>query len=62
MLSNMYADDAADVLNELDDEQAVSYLTMMDDEAANEIQELLHYEEYTAGSIMTTEFIAIRSK
>jgi magnesium transporter len=59
MLSNMYADDAVDVLNELDKEQVASYLTIMDDEAAQEIKELLHYEEYTAGSIMTTEFISI---
>ncbi|MGG4267299.1 magnesium transporter [Peribacillus simplex] len=61
MLSHMYADDAADVLNEINDEQAVSYLTIMDDEAASEIQELLNYEEYTAGSIMTTEFIAVEA-
>ncbi|WP_260398859.1 magnesium transporter [Peribacillus simplex] len=61
MLSHMYADDAADVLNEINDEQAVSYLTIMDDEAASEIKELLNYEEYTAGSIMTTEFIAIEA-
>lgn len=59
MLGHMYADDAVDVLNELDKEQVVSYLTIMDDEAAKEIKELLHYEAYTAGSIMTTEFIAI---
>ena len=59
MLGNMYADDAVDVLNELDKEQVVTYLTIMDEEAADEIKELLHYEEYTAGSIMTTEFIAI---
>ncbi|MGM9923945.1 MAG: magnesium transporter [Bacillus sp. (in: firmicutes)] len=59
MLAEMYADDAVDVLNELDKEQVVTYLTIMDDEAAKEIRELLHYEEYTAGSIMTTEFIAI---
>lgn len=61
MLSSMYADDAADVLNELDEAKANSYMTMMDDEAAQEVQELLHYEEYTAGSIMTTEFIAVES-
>ncbi|MFC3884423.1 magnesium transporter [Bacillus songklensis] len=61
MLSHMYADDAVDVLNELDKEQAASYLTIMDDEAAQEIKELLHYEEYTAGSIMTTEFISIQA-
>ncbi|WP_409304677.1 magnesium transporter [Peribacillus sp. SCS-155] len=59
MLSHMYADDAVDVLNELDKDQAVSYLTIMDNEAAQEIKELLHYAEYTAGSIMTTEYIAI---
>ncbi|RFU64111.1 magnesium transporter [Peribacillus glennii] len=62
MLSHMYADDAADVLNELDKNQAVSYLTIMDDEAAQDIKDLLRYEEYTAGSIMTTEFIAISAK
>jgi magnesium transporter len=61
MLSEMYADDAADVLNELDKDQAASYLTIMDDDAAQEIKELLHYDEYTAGSIMTTEFIAIHA-
>jgi magnesium transporter len=59
MLSNMYADDAVDVLNELDKDQVASYLTIMNDEAAQEIKDLLHYEEYTAGSIMTTEFISI---
>lgn len=61
MLSHMYADDAVDVLNELDKDQAASYLTIMDDDAAEEIRELLHYEEYTAGSIMTTEYIAIHA-
>ncbi|MFC0046023.1 magnesium transporter [Metabacillus iocasae] len=61
MLSEMYADDAVDVLNELDKEQVASYLTIMDDESAKEIKDLLHYEEYTAGSIMTTEFVAIHA-
>ncbi|WP_394136746.1 magnesium transporter [Cytobacillus oceanisediminis] len=59
MLSQMYADDAVDVLNELDKDQVVSYLTIMDDESAKEIKDLLHYEEYTAGSIMTTEFVSL---
>lgn len=59
MLAQMYADDAVDVLNELEKDQVVSYLTIMDDEAAQEIKDLLHYEEKTAGSIMTTEFVAI---
>lgn len=59
MLSNMYTDDAVDVLNELNKEQVASYLTIMDKSSAQEIKHLLHYEEYTAGSIMTTEFVSI---
>src|SRR5690606_13757951 len=47
MISKMYVDDAVDVLNELEKNQVVSYLTIMDEEAAQEIKELLHYEEYT---------------
>lgn len=60
MLGEMYADDAVDVLNELEADQVASYLTLMEDESSKEIRELLHYEEETAGSIMTTEFVAIR--
>ncbi|MEK4228503.1 magnesium transporter [Solibacillus sp. FSL H8-0538] len=59
MLSFMYTDDAVDVLNELDNEQRESYLEMMDSETVDEINELLAYEEYTAGSIMTTEYVSI---
>lgn len=59
VLSEMPADDAVDILNELDKEQMVSFLTIMDKEAQSEIKGLLHYEEKTAGSIMTTEFVSI---
>ncbi len=59
MLSFMYADNAVDVLNELEDAQVASYLNIMDKESAQEIKDLLDYEEYTAGSIMTTEYVAI---
>lgn len=59
MLSYMYADNAVDVLNELGKDQVASYLSIMDKESADEIKDLLHYEEYTAGSIMTTEYVAI---
>ncbi|WP_422123730.1 magnesium transporter [Planococcus sp. X10-3] len=59
LLSFMYRDDAVDVLNNLSKDQVASYLTIMPKEAAQEIKDLLHYEEYTAGSIMTTEFVAI---
>ncbi|GAB3059794.1 magnesium transporter [Virgibacillus ainsalahensis] len=59
VLSEMAADNAVDILNELEKDQVASFLTIMDHEAANEIKQLLHYEEKTAGSIMTTEFVAV---
>ncbi|MDR0921397.1 MAG: magnesium transporter [Lactobacillales bacterium] len=59
MLSEMYSDNAADLLATLTDKQADDYLGLMDVEDANDIKELMHYEENTAGSIMTTEFVAI---
>ena len=59
IFSEMPADDAVDILNELDKEKVVSYLTIMGKESANEIKQLLHYEEKTAGSIMTTEYVVL---
>lgn len=59
MFANMFADNAVDILNQLDKAQVVSYLTLMDQEAAEEIKALLHYEEFTAGSIMTTEYVVV---
>lgn len=61
MLSEMSADDAADVLYELDETKADNYLTMMDDEVAQDVQKLLSHKEYTAGSLMTTEFISVEA-
>lgn len=59
VFAHMAADDAVDILNELDKDKVASFLTLMDQEAASEIKDLLHYEEKTAGSIMTTEFVAL---
>lgn len=59
MMTYMYADDVVDVLNELDEDHRESFLQLMDSETADEINELLSYEEYTAGSIMTTEYVSI---
>ncbi|WP_262173693.1 magnesium transporter [Saccharococcus sp. Marseille-Q5394] len=59
MISQMFVDNAVDVLKELDKAQIASYLTLMNKEAAAQIKSLLHYEEYTAGSIMTTEYVSI---
>ncbi|PID17290.1 MULTISPECIES: magnesium transporter [unclassified Sporosarcina] len=59
MISYMFVDNAVDVLKELDKKKVVSYLTLMDKEAAVQIKALLHYEEHTAGSIMTTEYVTV---
>lgn len=59
MLSEMYTDNAVDLLNTLDKKNKAKYLSLLDTEAASEIKELLHYEDETAGAIMTTEFVSI---
>ncbi|WP_339251262.1 magnesium transporter [Sporosarcina sp. FSL W8-0480] len=59
MISYMFVDNAVDVLKELDKSQIATYLTLMNKDAAAQIKSLLHYEEYTAGSIMTTEYVSI---
>lgn len=59
MLSEMYTDNAVDLLNTLEKKQVAKYLSLMDPESAGEIRELLHYEDDTAGSIMTTEYVSI---
>lgn len=59
MLSEMFTDNAVDLLNTLEKRQVAKYLSLMDSESASEIRELLHYEDDTAGSIMTTEYVSI---
>ncbi|UOQ86498.1 magnesium transporter [Gracilibacillus salinarum] len=61
ILEYMSTDDAVDILNELDKNKVASFLTIMDKRSSEEIKELLHYEEKTAGSIMTTEFVVIHT-
>ncbi len=45
VLAEMATDDAVDVLNEMEKDMVASFLTIMDNTAANEIKKLLHYEE-----------------
>lgn len=59
VLAKMPVDDAVDILNEMTKEEVASFLSLMSDASANEIKELLHYEEKTAGSIMTTEYVSL---
>lgn len=61
MLAEMYTDNAVDTLNQLDKKDVAKYLSLMNKEDAREIRHLLHYEDETAGSIMTTEFVSIEA-
>ncbi len=59
ILENMSSDDAVDILNTFKNEEIASYLALINREEAADIRSLLQYEEKTAGSIMTTEYIAV---
>lgn len=59
VLAEMKVDDAVDILKELDNDEVASFLALMNHKVAKEIKALLHYEEKTAGSIMTTEYVSI---
>lgn len=61
VFSEMASDDAVDILNQLDKDKVASFLTIMGKEDAQEIKDLLHYEEKTAGSIMTTEYVSLKA-
>ncbi|MDR0614748.1 MAG: CBS domain-containing protein, partial [Lactobacillales bacterium] len=60
MISNMYSDNAADLLHQVGNQKIISdYLKRMDQDDASTIQDLMHYQDDTAGAIMTREFISI---
>lgn len=59
ILSKMNVDDAVDTLNHMKPSQSASYLSQMEPRAAEELAGFLLYRDETAGSIMTTEFIAV---
>ncbi|MBN2805740.1 MAG: magnesium transporter, partial [Prolixibacteraceae bacterium] len=56
----MDTDDAADVIGELPDEKREEVLNYIDDaEHAGDIQDLLNYDEDSAGGIMAAELVAV---
>ena len=58
VLSELYADDAADLVEEMPANVVKRILKQADPELRADINELLKYPEDSAGSIMTTEFVA----
>lgn len=61
VLEDMSYDNAVDIMNNLSKQKIVSLLTLMNKDDAKEIKALLHYEEDTAGGIMTTEYISLKA-
>jgi flagellar motility protein MotE (MotC chaperone)/sporulation protein YlmC with PRC-barrel domain len=59
ILEEMPPDEAADVLQELPSETSAEVLADMEKDEANEVRELLGFEENTAGALMTTEYVAV---
>ncbi|MDI6878118.1 MAG: CBS domain-containing protein [Desulfitobacteriaceae bacterium] len=58
ILEEMEQDEAVDLLAELTNEDSDQLLSLMDHEDASDLRELLEYEEGTAGSMMTTDYLA----
>ena len=60
VLDELYADDAADIVEEMPANVVKRILKNADPEMRNTINQLLRYEESSAGSIMTTEYVSLR--
>ena len=61
IVETMPADEAVDLLGDLSKEQREDVLERLDDEDARDIRDLLQYREDTAGGIMTTDLVALRT-
>ena len=59
ILQEMYADNAADVLQEMPPRLVATYLSLMPKSEADEVRQLINYDEQTAGSLMSTEYLAV---
>ncbi|MBW2218334.1 MAG: magnesium transporter [Deltaproteobacteria bacterium] len=60
ILENMATDDVADLLGRLPDEKSGAILEKMKKEGSEEIEDLLRYDDDTAGGIMIPDFIALK--
>lgn len=59
ILEAMGPDEAADLLAKLPDERAQELLRLMTPEESEDVQDLLEYEENSAGGLMTTDYVAL---
>ena len=59
-LDELYVDDAADLVEEMPANVVKRILKQADPEMRSAINQILRYQENTAGSIMTTEYVSLR--
>ena len=59
ILEEMAPDEAVDLLQELPEQAAENLMQDMEEEKREELQELLSYEENSAGALMTTEYVQV---
>ena len=62
IVEEMAPDEAADLLQELPSETSARLLAGMEAQGAQEVKDLLGFEEDTAGALMTTHYIALDVK
>ena len=60
VLDELYADDAADIVEEMPANVVKRILKTADPELRSSINQILRYPENSAGSIMTTEYVSLR--
>ena len=60
MIENLYTDDAADILEEMPANVVRRLLANASPETRRVLNDLLKYPENSAGSIMTTEYVALK--
>ena len=60
VLSELYVDDAADIVEEMPANVVKRILKAADPEMRSSINQILRYPENSAGSIMTTEYVSLR--
>jgi magnesium transporter len=60
IVHELSADDAADIIGELPQEKQREVLAQLSEEQAEELRDLLAYDEESAGGIMTTEVVAVQ--
>ena len=60
VLNELYVDDAADIVEEMPANVVRRILAAADPEMRSSINQILRYPEYSAGSIMTTEYVSLR--